>query len=263
MIDMGNHFHLIHGPFAGAKDLEVKVVVVDLPSFEGDGAGFVEDVATDGVVFGALGDIDAELFLDVNDRHLGIEDPSAGREGGEEGLLADVVFIGDFSDELFEDVFDSDDSFSASPFIDDDGEVDLFTAELLEKGGEFFCLGSVEDGFDEFADGGIENMRGVKLLDVHFEDVFVEENADDVVDGVVIDGNSAVAFREELLGGFVNGCVIGHAEDIDAGDHDLAGDSFFQGHDREDEFLFSGVEVGSKFCFLEELIDFVADFKCG
>ncbi len=204
--------------------------MVDSPSFGRDGAGPMEDVAADGVVFRAVGDFYPQLFLDIDDRHLSVDDPAASRQDGKLGLLADVVFIGDFPHKLLEDVLNRDDPFGPSPFVDDDGQVDLFAAEFLQKLGNFFRLRGVEDRFDELADRGVQCVW--RLLDVNFQNIFVEEHTGDVVDAVFVNGDAAVAFGEKTARGLMDRGVFRHAENVDPGDHDFAGDPLFEGDHR-------------------------------
>ncbi len=244
---------LFDRPLVGAENLDVVVVEVDAPAFGRDCAGFMENVAADGVILGALGDFDAEVFFDVDDAHFGVDDPAAGGQGAEKQLLIDVVFVGDLSHEFFEDVFNGDDSFGAAVFVDDDGEVDLLAAKLLEEMGDLFCLRRVEDRFDEAFDGGLRRVFVQRVL----EDVFVEEDADDVVDGIAIDRDAAVALFEKVVDGFVDGGIGREAEDVDAGNHHFARHPVFEGGDREDQFLL--VVVEGEFRLLEDLENFIAD----
>ena len=94
-------------------------------------------------------------------------------------VSSDVVFVFDFPDELFEDIFDGDDPFGAAIFIDDDRHVDLLVAEFLEELGDFFIFGGVEDRFGDGFEGGLEVLVGVGIA---FEEVFVEDDAEDLIE---------------------------------------------------------------------------------
>lgn len=193
----------------------------EAPPFGRNGPRLVEDVAADGLIFGALRNLDADLIFDIEDAHLGVDDPSAAWKG-EEGGPFDVVLVFDLADELFEDVFDGDDPFGSPILVDDDGHVELLGPKFLEKEGDFFIFGGVEDGFGEGLDGGVEVGLG---LGDHAEEVFIEDDADDFIEGFPIEGHAAVPFVGKGLDCLADGDFCGEAKEVDAGDHDLFGDA--------------------------------------
>ncbi len=72
-----------------------------------------------------------------------------------------IKLVGDLSHKLFEDIFDGNNSFRSSPFIDDDGHVDLFAPKILEEMGDFFRFWGIEDRFNEFLDGSFHELGSI------------------------------------------------------------------------------------------------------
>ena len=221
----GEDFDLLDPPFVRGEDFQLELVVGEAPPLARDRPGAVVDVAADGLIFGISRNPDAELFLDVEDRHLGVDDPSPAGDLPEGVLFADVVFVFDLADELFEDVLDRDDPFRPSVFVDDDRHVDLLIAELLEKVGDLFVFRGVEDWLCDRFEGGVEILARGGVI---FQDVFVEDDSDDLVEGVAVDRNPAVPFRGKEAGRLADSGVGGEAEEVDSGDHDLFGDPLFE-----------------------------------
>src|ERR1700689_4295399 len=106
-------------------------------------------------------------------------------------------------------------------------------------------------------------MGRLKLLNIYFKNIFVEKDADDIVNAIFVNGNTAIALDEKLLCCFVDRGVVSDMKDINSGHHDLANDSFLKGDNGEDKFLFRGIEISAQFCFLKQFADFISNLKGG
>jgi hypothetical protein len=79
------------------------------------------------------------------------------------------------------------------------------------------------------------------------KDVFIQEDANDMIDVVMIDRKTAVPFFEKDLSGLLDGCIFRDAGHIDAGDHNFTDVSFFEISHGKNQFSFLRIEMGREF----------------
>ena len=146
----------------------------------------------------------------------------AGRAGHEPAavrLLAEVlsglvVFVPDLAHKLFQNVLEGDDALGAAVFVHDDCHVMVLLPQGAQQLGDLGGAGGVEGGGDEvFHRDGLFQTGDVEI--------FLVDDADDVVHGVVIDGQAGIAgFCEGLRKLFQRNIVL-HGHHVYAGRQDL------------------------------------------
>ena len=107
------------------------------------------------------------------------------------GFLFEFVFVLDFANDFFDDIFDGDDPGGAAVFIDDDCEMDFLGFELGEKIFDGFGFGNKE----RFAEDGGEIE--VFAITYELDEVLGVENAKDIVEVVIVDGDAGVAMLDD------------------------------------------------------------------
>ncbi len=146
----------------------------------------------------------------------------AGRAGHEPAavrLLAEVlsslvVFVPDLADKLLQNVLEGDDALGAAVFVHDDGHVVVLLPQGAQQLGDLGRAGGVEGGGDEVLQcGGFFQPGDVEILLMH--------DADDVVNGVVIDGQAGIAGFCECLRKLFQRNIVLHGHHVYAGRQDL------------------------------------------
>jgi len=189
----------------------------------GEIADLGEDVAGEGFKAAVGGEFDAELVGEIGDIDCAFE-----FEGGGVAVLlgaGDIVFVFDFAEDLFEDVFEGDNAGGGAVLIDDDGHVGGVGTEDVDQVRE-------RTGFwDE--DGHAHDVAQVELGGAvaehqHLDQVLQVDDADDLIGAFFKDREAGeLVFVEEDEELFEGG-VDGHGDHVAAGDHDLAGGVFFE-----------------------------------
>ena len=146
----------------------------------------------------------------------------AGRAGHEPAavrLLAEVlgglvVFVPDLAHQLFKNVLEGDDALGAAVFVHDDCHVMVLLPQSAQQLGDLGGAGGVEGGGDEVLHrDGLFQTGDVEIL--------LMDDADDVVNGVVIDGQAGIAgFCERLRKLFQRNIVL-HGHHVYARRQDL------------------------------------------
>ena len=142
-----------------------------------------------------------------------------------------VVFVGEFTDDLLEDVLEGDQAGDAAVFVDDDGHVEalgLHLAQHVVRGLHF-------DGVL----GGAHHLLGaqVQVAAGGFpagDQVFEEQDASDVVHVVADDGDAREAGAHEQAQGGGRGRVRVDGHHVGARHHDLAHERVPQVQDGSD-----------------------------
>ena len=93
-------------------------------------------------------------------------------------------------------------------------------------------------------------------MDIVLEKIFVEDDADDLVESFSVDGDAAIPLGGKEFCCFSDGGFRGKAKNIDAGDHDLFDDPLLKINKRADEFLVAGVEVLLELRFADHFAEF-------
>ena len=109
----------------GVEDSIADAAVVEGGAFLGDSAEGGQGETAEGFVAGVIGERESALLVGLIDG-----ESSIGLEGGvgeafEHSGGVGFVFVADFADEFFEDVFDGDESRGGAVLIEDDGDVDF------------------------------------------------------------------------------------------------------------------------------------------
>ena len=189
----------------------------------GEIANLGEDVAGEGFKAAVGGEFDAELVGEIGDIDCAFE-----FEGGGVAVLlgaGDIVFVFDFAEDLFEDVFEGDDAGGGAVLIDDDGHVGIVGAEDVDQVGQRAGFGD-EDGHAH--DVAQVELGGAFAEHQDVDQVLQMDDADDLIGAFFEDGEAGelvfVEEDEELF----EGRVDGHGDHVAAGDHDLAGGVFFE-----------------------------------
>ena len=178
-------------------------------------------------------------------------DGYAGGDGdGAVGLGVDFRFSGlgefvlDFADDLLEQVLHSDEALGAAVFVDDDSHLDGFFLNFLEEVVEAFGLGN-EVGAVLF-----DVVEGQPLPVVSgkvFEEFDGVDDADDVVEVVLVHRDAVKAGFDDGLDGFRQGGVDFQGDHIEAGNHYLVGGGFVEfddGLEHSPIAVVEGVEFG-------------------
>ena len=258
-------FDFLHDAGSGLKNLDFKKIrCLRFVRLE-DAAGDVGQITADCIVVVAVGEVDIEIVADVGNQCAGVQRvPSVGigRPLWFMDFL-DVVFVLDFADEFFENVFEGDDAGGTAVFVDDDGEMRLLLLEFGEEVADLLRFRRVVGWMDKI-------RKRFSCIDfILVQKVFRVNHTDNLVDGLIIDGNAAVAGFENQFDGVFYITVRTDGVDIDAGRHDFmdgcvikfegAGDdasfiffniidivrlfAFFFLVDKAHDFVFSGIDV--------------------
>ena len=116
--------------------------------------------------------------------------------------------------------------------VDDDGHLLLGLLELLEQVGHLHGFRDEEDRPDE----GLDGLALVLLVGVR-EDVLGHDDALDVVDPVLVDGDARVFLRDDEVLELLDGGVLPDADHVDPGGHDLADDGVAELDDAPQELV--------------------------
>jgi hypothetical protein len=125
---------LADAPAVGRLDREHEPVGLDPIAGARHAADAVVDEAADGVVLVLVLEVElrVEQLLEVVDRGAPVDDRLVVRDLLDERLLG-VVLVLDLADDLLDEVLDRHEAGRATVLVEDDGEVDLPTLELVEQ----------------------------------------------------------------------------------------------------------------------------------
>ena len=124
------------------------------------------------------------------------------------------MLIPDLADQLLQNVLEGDDALGAAVFVHDDGHVVVLLPQSAQQLGDLGRAGGVEGGGDEVLQcGGFFQPGQIEVLLVH--------DADDVVDGVMVDRQAGVAGLREGLGELLQRNIVLHGHHVHTGGQDL------------------------------------------
>ena len=143
----------------------------------------------------------------------------AGDEVAAVRLLAEdlnhlIVFIPDLAHQLLHDVLHGGDAFSAAVLIHHHGHVGLVLLEDAQQLGDLGVAGGVQDGRLEIGQTGLTAVAGGV-------EVLLVDHAHDVVDAVVVDGETGIAALHKERGRLLHGGGVGDGHQIHTGSEDL------------------------------------------
>ena len=175
----------------GGLDGEAQAVHLDRVTDLGDAADVVVDEAADGVELLLV--VAVQRGVEVLQQVVHVGPPVDPRlvlaEGHDHGLLL-VVLVLDLAHDLLDEVLDGDEAGRAAVLVEDDGDVDATSLQAVQEVVDEHRLGHEERRAHEAADGGwpiVADEVGQQVLGV--------EEAHDVVDAAVVDGDARVALR--------------------------------------------------------------------
>ena len=153
-----------------------------------------------------LGELQVEELLHLLDLDAAGNRVVAGRVLDDLGLLG-VVLVLDLAHDLLDHVLHGHEPGDAAVLVDDDGHLLLGLLELLEQVGHLHGLGDEDDRPDE----GLDGLALMLLIGV-LDDVLGHDDAVDVVDPVLVDGDPRVFFPDDEVLEIVDGGVLPDAD---------------------------------------------------
>ena len=209
----------------------------------------VQDKSGNGEVFVRFGKIEAVYFVDFADFHAARKFVCAVVNFAGE-VAWRVVFVLDVSENLLDQVFESDDARGAAIFVDDDGDALFLLHELFHQllGGHGF--GHLEYGANQCFPVG-RTLEKIRRVDI----------ADDVVDVVFVDGN----FGKSRVGEAFYQALFCRFVDVDGNDfrpwnHALSGVARREFEGVLQDFhlrVYTWVVMGLVEALLQEFVEFV------
>src|SRR5512146_220017 len=176
--------------------------------------GFEHQAANSVIVF--VAEFGAHRFVEVGNLGIGFDAPVRVVLTDDVVLgLIEIVFVGDVADDLFQHVFDGDHAADAAVLIHHQRDVVAVAAEIPQQDVEAFRF--------RYEYGRAQHVAHVELFArVIAQQVFRQQNADDVVLVAVSDGEARVRGVDD-----VGDELFRRVADVDdvhlrAGDHDLA-----------------------------------------
>src|SRR5215472_15054375 len=185
----GDDAHAFDATVGGVEDLETQSVFFNDFAFLRNAACEFTDQAGDGGGLFFLG-TNAEQFVEMIDVHV------AGHDVGVITFLHDVgffVLVANFADNLFHKIFNGDKAGDTAIFVDHDSDTNVAFAHLTQKVAAEFAFRDEVDVFAHERLDGTTAGFGVRNL----QDILRVDDADDVVDGVAIDGHTREGPRAE------------------------------------------------------------------
>ena len=140
------------------------------------------------------------------------------------------MLVGDLADDGFEEVFDGDEAGDGSVLVDDEAHVLLFALHLAEELGGVFGFGDEGGGA---LDVGDDAVSGIGVGDL--QEVVGEDDAGDVVERALEDGDAGEGVLFELGGELLEGEGAGDGKDLGSRGHDLADELVAELDDGADE----------------------------
>ena len=150
-----------------------------------------------------------------------------------DGIVGNVQFVGDFADELFQDVLESDDSVGASMLVDDDSQVNPSRPEICEQLDQ-------GDGMrhEERLTCQRTEFRVVSPRDQRLEGIPHVEHSGNVVQGSAMHRYATIGDVAQLGRDFAQLSLRRPREDLSAWSHDLPGTHRVQGKGSLDQLPF-------------------------
>lgn len=181
----------------------------------------------------------ADIFGEFVYTDTGVGDEAAVGELFPLGLLVvEVVFVFYFADEFFDEVFAGDESVYAAEFVDDESEVSSSDAHESEEVEVSHGWGCEDDGSEEV----FEICVGLGIGGCFAEEVFDVEESEDVVEGVLKDGESGVSALTDDFECIAAGGFDIEGDDICARDHVFFDGAIFSEDEVMEDGLFGIVE---------------------
>ncbi len=230
---------LADAPPVGRLDRERQPVELDGVARRRDPTDTVVDEAADRVVLLLVLQLELDVeqlaeLVDVRppvDARLVVGEPDDHR-------LLDVVLVLDLADDLLEQVLDRDEAGRAAVLVEDDRDVDLPALELVEQVVDRHRLGHEDRRAQERPEGGPGRGVGLQVR----QEVLGVEDADDLVDRLLVDRDPRVALLDDEVDRLLERRVRPDPGDRDARDHDLVDAPLAELDDRVDHLLLLGLE---------------------
>jgi len=210
------NFQAIDFPGFDIEDGKEEIFEFKGVAFFGDGSQTGEGESGESLIVLVFGEIQFELVVELIHMTAGIHFVNGIGDFDEFLFGGFFVFIFDFSDQLFDDVLNGDNTRRAAIFIQNNGNVDFLGLEIVEEVPDGFAFGNEEGIPDDFSKG--RNAVGfVESL----EEVFGVEHPDDGVDGLFIHGIAGMAVLQDEIDGFLEVVLNAEADHFGAGRHNL------------------------------------------
>ena len=116
---------------------------------QGDAGQLRKHKSADGIVVFILGQVEAELLVQVVNVNAGIDFDEVVFHQLNAGFFFGVVLVSDFADNFFEDVFHGHESCNTAVFVEHNCHVDVFSLHVFEQGVDADRLGDVERFLDD------------------------------------------------------------------------------------------------------------------
>ena len=204
----------------------------------------VLDVAADGVGF-FVGEVGVEGFVVGGNWRQGA-DLIAAVAVRRNGRIGDfVVFVVNFADDFFDDVFDGNKAGEVAVFVDNERHVVTVGFEVAQHRVQRFAFGDNGRRAQEGADvGGQFATEGVG------QEVFGEEDAADLFVGFIDDGVARVAGFDDDVKDLFEAPGFFDEQDLTARDHDVAHAGVAEGGEACEHLrgFFANVAVGACLC---------------
>ncbi len=152
--------------------------------------------------------------------------------------LLGVVLILDLADDLLEEVLDRDQAGGPAILVEDDRDVDLPPLELVEEVVDRHRLGHEHGRPQQRAERGPLARTGFQDR----QEILGVEDADDLVDRLLVDRDPAMALLDDLVDRFLERRRCGQARDRDPRHHDLVEAALPELDDRVDHLLLLRLE---------------------
>jgi hypothetical protein len=127
-------------------------------------------------------------------------------------IVGGFVFVADFAEDFFDEVFEGGDAGGIAVFVDDIDHVDAAGLHFAEEVGGGFGFGDAREGAEEAREGG-----AFALVVAEFPEVADMDEADDAVDGAIVDGDAGELFGADEGAEVFEGPVGGDGDDGGSG----------------------------------------------
>jgi hypothetical protein len=198
-----------------------------------------EHEAGEGLVVLLLGQLEAELLVDVGDAVRRIDLRAALGEASDRSGPLVLPLVVEVPDELREQIAEGHETAGASVLVEHDRHLQLLVPELREQLGDQLGLGHEVGGPHQLAQGAL--LDG--FLRHALQDVAGGDDAHDAVEGALEDRDAAVAALGDRAHRRVEAAVHLHCVDLCARGHDLAHVHIVELHDVLDDLALVLVEL--------------------
>ena len=237
---MAHDQDLADPPAVGRLDRQPQAVDVDLVAGRRHAADAVVDQAADRVVLVLVLELEvacrtAREVVDVGPA----VDPRLVVGQADDHRLLGVVLVLDLADDLLEQVLDRDQAGGPAVLVEDDRDVDLPPLELVEQVVDRHRLRHEHRRPQQRAQRGPRAGAGLQER----QQVLRVEDADDLVDRLLVDRDPAVALLDDRVDRLLEASPsAGRRHDRDPRDHHLVEAALAELDDRVDHLLLLGLE---------------------